>query len=456
MRIERTFLACTMLFSCHAGAANLTVNDTGDAGDGDCDATCTLRDAVNAAQEDDRILFDLALPAPIVVGLVGPPLQIDVPLRIVATDGVRTTVRRVAGTGRLMEVVGNGDARVIGLSFENGSAPAPPDASADGGAVFVAAGAALELRDCVFRGNRAQGATGDPMTVGPGMPARGGAIHAAGDLLVENCAFVGNHAEGGEGAFDMVLVGGSGGAAAGGAVHASGSVDILNATFSGNSATGGNGGPGGMGGIGMPGADGGPGGSAQGGAVAFSATAAPTLAFSTLIGNSAIGGTGGPGGVGGPPLDPEEPPLPSGIDGADGTAAGAAIDSAATTVINVSVVAANTGAQPCSGPALAARTSNLVDDASCPGTVVAALEAQFEPIDAQADSPHYLPKFDSAAVDGAADCLDAVAFEAVDLDQLLTPRPLTVHQPPGRCDIGAIEHNPVLFGDGFEEPPPPP
>lgn len=456
MSVRRTALACCLIFATPAGAAIRTVTDTGDAGDGTCDATCTLRDAVNAAQEDDRILFDLALPAPIVVGLVGPPLQIDVPLRIVATDGVRTTVRRVAGTGRLMEVVGNGDARVIGLSFENGSAPAPPDASADGGAVFVAAGAALELRDCVFRGNRAQGATGDPMTVGPGMPARGGAIHAAGDLLVENCAFVDNHAEGGEGAFDMVLVGGSGGAAAGGAVHASGSVDILNATFSGNSATGGNGGPGGMGGIGMPGADGGPGGSAQGGAVAFSATAAPTLAFSTLIGNSAIGGTGGPGGIGGPPLDPEEPPLPSGIDGADGTAAGATIDSAATTVINVSVVAANTGAQPCSGPALAARTSNLVDDASCPGTVVAALEAQFEPIDAQADSPHHLPKFDSAAVDGAADCLDAVAFEAVDLDQLLTPRPLTVHQPPGRCDIGAIEHNPVLFGDGFEEPPPPP
>lgn len=56
-----------------------------------------------------------------------------------------------------------------------------------------------------------------------------------------------------------------------------------------------------------------------------------------------------------------------------------------------------------------------VDDASSPGGFVAALETHFEPIDKQADAPHYKPLFGSA-----------------------------------------IELNPVLFGDGFEERPPPP
>jgi len=449
-----TLLLFALLGSAQAQAATRTVTDIGDAGDGICDATCTLRDAVNAAQADDRILFALALPAPVVIGLTGPALQIDVPLRISATDGVRTTVRRVAGSGRLLEVVVGGDARVIGLSFENGTAPAVIGTSADGGAIHVAAGAALELRDCMLRGNRAIGAAGAPETLNSGSPARGGAIFAAGDLLVENCAFVDNHATGGDGASNVLLPGSAGGSASGGALHAAAAIDVLNSTFSDNSATGGAGGTGGMGTIGMSGWDGGNGGTASGGAIAFTATATPSIAFATLIANEVAGGSGGIGGPGGP-LFPEDPP-PDGDAGVDGVATGAAIDTAAATILNVSVFAANLGAAECSGAALSARTSNLVADASCPGVVMAALEAQFEPIDAMADSPHYRPLFDSVAVDSAPDCLDAVAFEAVDLDQLLTPRPLTVNQPPGRCDIGAIEFNPVLFGDGFEEPPPPP
>ena len=58
-----TLLLFALLGSAQAQAATRTVTDIGDAGDGICDATCTLRDAVNAAQADDRILFALALPA---------------------------------------------------------------------------------------------------------------------------------------------------------------------------------------------------------------------------------------------------------------------------------------------------------------------------------------------------------------------------------------------------------
>ncbi|HWT16783.1 MAG TPA: hypothetical protein VN581_13480 [Patescibacteria group bacterium] len=449
-------LIAALLVNGSAMSAILTVTDTGDAGDGTCDATCTLRDAVNAAQADDRVLFDLALSSPIVIGLTGPALQIDLPMRIVGTDGVRTTLRRTSGSGRLIDVLNGGDVRIVGLSFENGTAPSVPASGADGGAVFVAAGAALELRDCVFRDNLAIAIASPPEVAMQGGTARGGAIYAEGDLLVENCAFVGNLAQGGNGSSNVFLSGNAGGAASGGAIHAIATADILNSTFSGNRASGGDGGGGGIGMIGMPGFNGGDGGGASGGALAFSASAAPTLAFSTLIANIVEPGDGGPGGPAGPPLMPELPPPPNGANGATGAARAAAIDSAATTIINVSVIAANTGATPCAGAALGARTSNRVDDASCPGIVVNALETQFEPIDAQADSPHFKPLFGSAAVDAAADCLDAVAFEVVDLDQLLTPRPLAGHGGALACDFGAIELNPVLFGDGFEEPPPPP
>lgn len=79
----------------------------------------------------------MALPAPALIGLTGLALQIDVPLRIVATDGVRTTLRRVASVGRLLEVVAGGDACLIGLGFESGQLQRAIGSSTDGGAICV-------------------------------------------------------------------------------------------------------------------------------------------------------------------------------------------------------------------------------------------------------------------------------------------------------------------------------
>ena len=424
-------------------ATTYTVTDTGDAGDGTCDATCTLRDAVDAAQADDRILFDLALPAPIVIGLSGPALQIDVPLRITATDGVRTTIRRVANKGRLIDVLAGGDARVVGIGFEDGVEDTA-EVHAYGGAILVHALGALELRDCVFRNNFANAVA--PNFDAGGWRARGGAIYAAGELRVDGCAFIGNKTDsaiGSFGGYTMDPNGGPAGDSSGGAIHAEGLVDIANTTFSGNIAFAQDGG---LGDTNNFDASGGRGGDAYGGAVSLGANAVGTIAFSTMIHNTTRPGEGGLGGAFG--VGPQGPP---------GLASGSAVATAAATVLNTSVIAANEGAPPCAGDALlVARTTNAVDHASCPGNVVVALDTQFDPIDALALSPHYAPKFDSVVVDAAPDCLDAIAFEAVDLDQLLTPRPLTTYLPAGRCDIGAIEFNPVLFADGFEEPPPPP
>lgn len=383
-------IACALALAGPAGAATLTVTDTGDAGDGTCDASCTLRDAVDAAASDDRILFDLALPAPILIGLSGGALQIDVPLRITATDGVPTTIRRVVGLGRLLNVLAGADVRIVGLGFEGGRHEALAGDTL-GGAVWVAAGGALELRQCVFRDNRAMGNHGD-LLVSPGRGV-GGAIHADGDLLVDGCAFVDNQVAGGDGAAGSIPVQ-SGAAGWGGAISATGLVDILNSTFHDNVVRGGAGASAGSLPPGFPPIAGGNGGDAFGAALYFGPTATATVAFSTLIGNTASGGSGGSG----------SPGDPAGTPGSTGQMLGAAIASEGATVLNVSAVGGNAGNFDCGtrgAGTLTARTTNAGDDGSCPGLFVPALVAQFEPIDALAASPHYQPLPDAAVVDAA-------------------------------------------------------
>lgn len=446
----RTLIALLLVLAAlpasDATAATRTVTDAGDAGDGTCDASCTLRDAITGAQADDRILFDLALPNPLQLSLAGPALQVSVPLRITANDGVPTTLVRTSGSGRLLEILNGGDVRIVGLGFASG-AIVGIGLDAEGGAIRIAAGGALELRQCVFRNNQAVtvAVLGTPGFVGT---ARGGAIASHGDLIVDGCTFIDNGARGGSGFPSTVLMipGMAGGNGFGGAIHASGAVDVLNSTFTGNIALGGDGGAGGPGPGGMlPGGNGGNGGNGVGGALSFTATATPTVAFSTLSANSVVAGQGGPGGSGAP-------------GGGPGAVTGAALASDAATTINTSVIGSNgnTLVSGCAGAALTQRTTNRVDDVGCPGITVPGLMAQFEPLDAGAPVPVYRPLLGSIVVDTSPDCLDALGVEAVDLDQLLAARPLFGGGAPATCDFGAIEFDVVFFRDGFEDPPPPP
>ena len=73
--------ALTLILTASAAlaATDYTVNTLGDAGDGTCDATCTLRDAVGALStgNDDRVVFDLsAYTAPFEIALES-TLEID-------------------------------------------------------------------------------------------------------------------------------------------------------------------------------------------------------------------------------------------------------------------------------------------------------------------------------------------------------------------------------------------
>lgn len=428
-------------------AATWTVNTVGDAGDGVCDQTCTFRDAVQALQADDRILFALTLPNPLEIQIIGPTMAINVPARITGTDGVPTMLRRTAGTDRFLTLQSGADVRIVGIGFQDGVAPVPlTGGSAQGGAILVDAGAALECRECVFRGNRALAATavGSAIPGTPGPSASGGAIHAEGDVIIDGGVFVNNEAVGAAGVSGMPVFvpGGAGGGALGGAIAALAAADILNSTFFNNLATGGTGGSGGSSPV-PPGLPGGNGGNAQGGALYFGLPSTGTVAFSTFSSNVVVAGAGGPGGVVG------------GADGVPGQSLGAAMHADASAVLNSSVVLAHAVAA-CAGTPASARTSNLVTESSCPGQVLATLDQGFDAIGLADPSPALVPRLGSPAVDSSPDCLDALGLEAVVLDQRLNERPMRGGGPMLACDYGAIEYTEVMLRDGFEDPPPPP
>ncbi len=195
------------------------------------------------------------------------------------------------------------------------------DASALGDRIFqiVNPGTVVELRDLVLQGGTAVD-DGSAGAVRRSTDALGGAIlNNGGQLTLTDVVVQNNRAVGGNGARrtpgNRSYPGGPGGnghgAQGGGIYLTGGALTMTGVTMTGNGARGGNGGNGGYGvtartsatstvggGIiyGM-GGNGGQAGSAQGGAI-FVDSGALTLASSTLLRNTALGGKGGNGGHG--------------------------------------------------------------------------------------------------------------------------------------------------------------
>jgi hypothetical protein len=211
--------------------------------------------------------------------------------------------------------------------------------AATGGAILSRSGTLL-LTNCLFVANETLGGTGgdggdgsnaalngnggDGADGGHGM---GGAIHTEGEdeVVIVDCTFSGNAAEGGPGG-DAGLAGGGttfdgelgdAGKGMGGAMSANGSsVTGLRSTFDGNSVQGADGFDGLDGFASRAGMDGGAGGAGLGGALRIENGIA-AFTNSTFFENAAIGGTGGAGGVGGG--------IGFGGDGGDGGNGGSAI-----------------------------------------------------------------------------------------------------------------------------------
>jgi len=199
---------------------------------------------------------------------------------------------------------------------------------ATNGAGILNAGGMVNITNCVFSGNRAEGSAGpnNPPHGPPGQDGCGGALDNAGIINAVGCTFIGNSATGGRGgaAANVYIYGqfpgngGWGGAGTGGAVHNTGLFVALGCTFSSNVATGGVGGAGSQiaiytYSIPMNGGNGGSGGSGKGGAV-FSSGAAHLINCGLAF-NAGTGAAGGSGGVG----SQGAPGYPNGMRGADGS-----------------------------------------------------------------------------------------------------------------------------------------
>jgi CSLREA domain-containing protein len=280
------FVACfciafAMLVSAHAvSAANYTVTKTADTNDGTCDADCSLREAIAAANgtaDNDNILF--ALPffsSPQVITLGGSEL-------VVANNGSLS----IYGPGaNLLTISGNNASRILvsganvvvnihNLRFTAGNGAGATN-TGRGGAIYNVGGT-MVITNSILTGNSAAngGALNNAASASPNpvVPA---------NLTLINC-IVSNNSSTSSGAAmqnfstsqlhlrnTTVNNNTSSGTGIASAFQANGMVTITNSTFSGNSAPAG-----------------------TGGGVYYNGTTGLVITNSTLAGNSSNVGGGG-------------------------------------------------------------------------------------------------------------------------------------------------------------------
>lgn len=196
-----------------AHAATFTVTKTADTNDGTCDADCSLREAViaaNAAAGADTIdlpagTYTLTIPGNMESNSNTGDLDIKESLTI-AGAGAKETIVDAGGLDRIFEIAG-GAGVTVGLSdmtIQNG------DALANGGGIFVNANATVTIDRVTIRDNRS--AMG------------GGGINTAGTLTMTDSAITGNVAFGNGGGLYKQTV--------------SKTIHVNNSTISGNRANG--------------------------------------------------------------------------------------------------------------------------------------------------------------------------------------------------------------------------
>lgn len=238
------------------------VNSTADPGDGICDATCTLRDAINAANNDgvdSDINFAPGLSGTINLASELPVLQTTMTLN--GPGATLLTVRRnTGGNYRVFTIFGVAGTTVSisGLTISNGRTPdgtasGNSSTSFPGGGIYNSI--VLTVSDCIITGN-STGNGGNNSTGGfGGFGGHGGGIFNIGTLTLINSTISGNSTgNGGQpNSSTGSTTGGYGGSGGGIARSGTSPLTIINCTISGNST--GNGGPGG--GSGSNGGDGG-------------------------------------------------------------------------------------------------------------------------------------------------------------------------------------------------------
>jgi CSLREA domain-containing protein len=156
-------LAALLLWAPGALAATFTVTKTTDTADGKCDADCSLREAViaaNATAAPDTIVvppgtYQLTLAGPEEDAAATGDLDLTQPVEVVGA-GARTTVIRGDGSDRVFDVLAEGAVAISGVTIEGGRGVA------QGAGINTASDTtSFTLRDAAVQDNR----TTDPATV---------------------------------------------------------------------------------------------------------------------------------------------------------------------------------------------------------------------------------------------------------------------------------------------------
>jgi hypothetical protein len=216
-------------------ADTITVTNTASFGPG------TLDDAIGNANDGDTIVFDVPLPATIVIQ--EGPEELSSAVTIAGPGADKLTVSG-DGTNQIFFVDDDTAVTISGMTISNGVSTGSIDDDYGGGGGAIVNGGTLTISGCALKNNVAQG--GDGQTPGGGGGAGGGGAilngpidpftSAPATLYVVNSTFSGNQAIGGAG--DQA--GGGGGGGFGGAIfNANGTVTATNCTFAANIAVGG-------------------------------------------------------------------------------------------------------------------------------------------------------------------------------------------------------------------------
>ena len=482
------WLLAFVCLPCAAVPAQILVNDFGDAGPGDCNTMCTLRDAIVAALASVPIKgvgFSAAAGWPQTITLTQGQLTIsnpsDSPFLVlgpgaeklgVSGNNASRVLQVTAGTSQFRDITLR-DGKVTGQSwgtepFGSGN-PGKTAGDATGGCIAIDAGAVLTIQTSVVRncaaigGTGGNGGSGVSVQIGSGGTggnggggggASGGGIYAAGNLSLIGSSVVdvsasggpgGNGGNGGDG-FPFNGTGGNGAPAgsatgAGIAVATAASIVIRNTTLARATATGGNGGNGGNGSAVNASGNGANGGNVSGGLLyAGSSVVVADLEFSTLANGTIQAGAGGfPGAVG----------TPVGQGGPPGVAHGTAIYSTGSNsaIFASSVVVGSTGSTLCYGMiAIDPGTENFDQDSSCTGFTRHGTFAEALLPQVPATTTSYTPLYKGKLVDVATSCTQIGGVVVVPDDQHGTPRPQGL-----KCDLGAVETD-YVFADGFGGP----
>lgn len=186
----------------------LIVTSAADPGDGVCDASCTLRDAITAANVNGQSVNDITFsPAAFgtvqTINLAGALPTIATELNIFGPGAERLNVHRSSGGNyRIFQMESTSVVNISGLAISNGS-------DSSGGGVNNLG--KLTLTDCSVLGNHATN--------------NGGGVQSRGTLLLSRCTISGNTSSFGAGLFVY-------------SIPSFGSEStIVNSTISGNTAT---------------------------------------------------------------------------------------------------------------------------------------------------------------------------------------------------------------------------